>query len=294
MNAPSRWFFSSLIALWVVLDVASAVAPLFAADDANWKKELARDFDNIGKARKNQAQLHRGLVDKWRAVNHLDDVITEYGVRVEKGPDDALLRYGSGYAYAVRGGADGYEQAQTQFQRATELDPAFTLAFFSLGGVLYQLGRADDALVAYENCVRLDPTYVSAYYALGEIYRAKSEWTSALESYDLAIANATQDWARPHVGRAVVFAAQGYDAEADIEFTNALRLDPSFAAAYYQLGQVRVRQGRFAEAFDLYRLGAEKSAPSGDDLRNLGSLLLMKAQYADAERFLRQATERDP
>jgi tetratricopeptide (TPR) repeat protein len=288
MSALAQRLLCGVLALWF------ACAATLAADDGNWKKELARDFDNIGKARKNQAQLHRGLVDKWRAANHLDDALAEYEARIEKAPDDALLRYASGYAYAVRGDAEGYEQARARFQQATELDPAFTLAFFSLGGVLYQLRRLDDALVAYENCVRLDPTYVSAHYARGEIYRAKSEWTPALESYDLAIANATQDWARPHFGRAVVFAAQGYDTEADIEFTNALRLDPSFAATYYQLGQLRVRQGRFAEALDLYRLGAEKGAPSGDDLRNLGSLLLSKAQYADAERFLRQATQRDP
>jgi len=288
-----RWLVVGVLVSNVVWGVV-ATEPLFAADDGNWKKELARDFDTIGKARKNQAQLHRGLVDKWRAANRLNEVIAEYSARVEKSPDDALLRYGFGYAYALRGDAEGYEQARLQFQRATELDPTFTLAFFSLGGVLYPLGRVDEAQAAYENCVRLDPTYAPAHYALGELYRAKSEWASALESYDLAIANAKQDWARPHFGKAVVFAALEQEAEAEMEFANALLLDPAFTPTYFQLGQLRVRQGRFAEAFDLYRLGAEKGAPSGDDLRNLGVLLLAKAQYADAERFLRQATERDP
>lgn len=286
MKASTRRFWVGVLACWLISGALTA--------EENWKKELARDFDNISKARKNQAPLHRGLVEKWRNANRLEEVIAEYHLRLTKEPDNPLLRYGLGYAYALRGDLESYEEARFQFQRAAELDPTLTLAFFSLGGVLQQLGRHEEARIAYENCVRLDPTYVLAHYALGEIYRAKGEGASALQAYEEALANAPQDWARPHFGKGSVFFAQGHDAEAEIELTQAIRLDPSWAPAYFQLGQVRVRQGRFAEAFDLYRLGAEKGTPSSEDLQNLGVLLLSKGEYTDAERFLRQAVERDP
>lgn len=286
MRASTRRLWMGILACGLILGALRA--------EENWKKELVRDFDNISKARKNQALLHRGLVEKWRNANRLEEVVAEYHLRIAKEPDNPLLRYGLGYAHALRGNLEGYEEARVQFQRATELDPTFALAFFSLGGVLHQLGRQEEARVAYESCVRLDPTYVSAHYALGEIYRAKGDGASALQAYEKALENAPQDWARPHFGKGVVFFTQGHDAEAEIELTQAIRLDPSWAPAYFQLGQVRARQGRFAEALDLYRLGTEKGTPSSEDLQNLGGLLLSKGEYADAERFLRQAVERDP
>jgi len=51
-----------------------------------------------------------------------------------------------------------------------------------------------------------------------------------------------------HYDRGLAYMKAGKPAAAAIEFTNAVRLDPNFADAYYQLGraQIALRQGRSA------------------------------------------------
>ena len=55
------------------------------------------------------------------------------------------------------------ERARAAFERALELNPSFTCAYWGLGVVLYSLGLADDAVAMIEKAIRLSPHEPTKY-----------------------------------------------------------------------------------------------------------------------------------
>jgi tetratricopeptide (TPR) repeat protein len=266
-----------------------AAAPACAADPPKWLKELRKDFANIDKARKNHAELHRGLARKWLERDRIDDVIGEYGLRAVTHELDPPTHYGYGYAYAIRDADGDLVHAEARLRRAIELDPAFVLAYFTLGGVLHKTGEADAAVASYSECVRLDETHVAAHYAMGEVYRLQDDAETALAAYTLAIDMAKRDWKFPHFGKAQVYYDLEDDAQAETETQRVLELDGKYAPAYFLLGQIRAVQGLDTAALELYRQGGKH----GDgyppkELHNLGRIFAYRGNHVQAESLYRQ------
>ncbi|MDA1190230.1 MAG: tetratricopeptide repeat protein, partial [Candidatus Poribacteria bacterium] len=272
-----------LTLLWV------AFVATHSQDDGKWMEALDRDYKNIDKARNNQGQLHRALVDKWAKEGRLPTVIAEYESRSDQQPDNPFLAYGGGYAFAVRGNDDDLERAAAKFQRAVSLQPDFVMGHFSLGGVHYQLGNATAAIDEYKTCVQLDPTYIPAYYAMGEVFRATEKWEDALAAYENALTNAQRDWARPHYGKGIVLIALGDDVTAEVELRQALTLDVKFGLPYFPLGQIRARNGADAEALELYRSGTQLEGQQPTEIQTLGRIFYENAKSNQAETLFQQA-----
>ncbi len=60
-------------------------------------------------------------------------------------------------------------------------------AFFSLGTLLTDIGKAENAIAAYDVAIRLKPDYAAAHCNRGSLYYALGDYTAALQDYDAAI-----------------------------------------------------------------------------------------------------------
>lgn len=280
MRCDVRAAFVAAIAL---LGVASPL-PLSGQTSDRGTQAISRDIDQIRKARRNQGELHRGVVDKWRAVGKLAELLAVYESQNAASTDNAFLAYGYGYALALRAGEGDLQRAADVLSRASSLDATFVLARFSLAGVQHLLGNTEAALAAYSECVRIDPAYVAAYHAMGEVYRSDGDYADALESYDLALANAPADWARPHYGKGTVLLAMGSPADADRELTLAIALDKSHGPSYMALAQARAALGQVPEAVELFRTGASLTSPTRDNHWGLARALAGGRHWEEAER----------
>ena len=60
-------------------------------------------------------------------------------------------------------------------------------AFFSLGTLLAEVGKAENAIAAYDVTIRLKPDYAAAHCNRGSLYYALGNYTAALHDYDAAI-----------------------------------------------------------------------------------------------------------
>ena len=109
------------------------------------------------------------------------------------------------------------EDAVRIIRRAIEIDPSREEAHINLGNALLDLGRHDEALAAYRQAVTLNPAKAGAHYNVA----------NALRATDLD-------------------AARG-------EYEQALRLDPNFADALMNLGNLHKDLGRLDEAIECYR-----------------------------------------
>ncbi|RPJ60424.1 MAG: tetratricopeptide repeat protein [Acidobacteria bacterium] len=137
---------------------------------------------------------------------------------------------------ALIGTAKEYsEEQQLYFAKAVEIAPAFAPARHNLGLVYLKRGKLDEALVQLQELLKLDPKNVSARLLCADIWAQKQDLDRAAE-----------------------------------ELEQVLEIQPDKLDVIEQLGNIRVRQKRFAEAVPLLQKAA--SGPeSGPDVHfNLG------------------------
>ena len=161
------------------------------------------------------------------------------------------------------------EGAVAQYERAVGIDPDYALAWAGLAQAhawMHQLrydlseSRLIAAKLAADRALALDGDLPDAHVALGLYYY----------------------WGRNDYERAIE------------EFTRARALQPSNAHALLQIGNVRRRQGRFAEAIESYEASAELDPRSHRAWFNLGETLLFTRQYERARAPLERVTALAP
>jgi tetratricopeptide (TPR) repeat protein len=92
--------------------------------------------------------------------------------------DDPVVRYRHSVVCAKTG--DG-EAAVRSISRAIELAPEYAPSYWRLGGTLFDLGRFEEALAAYQRCVALDPTFFGAWTGIARILLQDGDTARAIE-----------------------------------------------------------------------------------------------------------------
>jgi len=84
-----------------------------------------------------------------------------------------------------------------------------------------------------------------------------------------------------------------YD-QAEALYAQAIRLDPTLAIAYTNLGNIRFRRGDEAGAEELYRRAIEVDPRQPEAHYNLGYVMLERGDAASAAKYFECALEGDP
>jgi tetratricopeptide (TPR) repeat protein len=160
--------------------------------------------------------------------------------------------------------AGKYAEAAAAFEKATEAAPVQAGAFTMLGNSQYILGNLREAVGNFEHAVRLGPS-PAAYANLGMAYYDARRFEDALHSYE-----------------------------------QALQRDPRNAGNHRNIGDVKARLGRAADARAEYQraiaLGNELLAVNSRDVRTIALIALCEAKLGrnmDAERHAAQAVALD-
>lgn len=82
--------------------------------------------------------------------------------------------------------------------------------------------------------------------------------------------------------------------QAEELYERAIRLDPSLAIAYTNLGNIRFRRGDDAAAMDLYRKAIEVDPRQPEGHYNLGYVMLERGDARAATAYFEQALQGDP
>ena len=174
----------------------------------------------------------------------------------------AYTEYLRGLKNADIESVDSLNAAIENFEKATELDPAFALAYVGLADAYLTLGayfygglKVDESVALAEpplmHALKLDGTLVEAQASLGMLRQQQGNWQAAEQAYDKAIA------LRPNYARVFRLYGrlrwrQGMKDEALQYMQQALRLDPYSVPVNFDVARLDEELGRFEEALARY------------------------------------------
>jgi tetratricopeptide (TPR) repeat protein len=183
--------------------------------------------------------------------------------------ENFVAHYFLGVAYAKRGLSD---EALTEFRRTIELGGWEDTAYYNIGIIYESMGFYDQAYAAYEAAHRANPddrTYLRARDKASYVIEADLGFDT---QYQLRFNDA---------------AAALVQVPADLEFAaNAFEYlvvkFPHKVEARHMLGVVRSKQGKLAEAEEIFRKVIEMEPGFGLSYYNLGILYQTRGRWAEA------------
>ena len=125
---------------------------------------------------------------------------------------------------------------------------------------------------AFERAVKLDPGSVEARMDLLRFYVAAPGIAggSVRNAREQAEAITRLDAVQGHIARGIVAEKEDDDVRAEREYRAALDIDPESAAPYYALGAMYQREGRHADAFEIYERLRRAHPAESDVLYQIG------------------------
>jgi len=157
------------------------------------------------------------------------------------------------------------EDAETSFKAALRLDRSDQWSRVGLGAVLMSTGRQKEAAEEFQRVLLRDPRNAAALYYVAEIHRTQGEIPRALHELQQAVSSAKED-ARPWAALGQLQLAQRHLVSARVSLSKAVKLDPEYAPAHYQMARLLKATGEQAAAakeFELFSKYHEEENKKG-------------------------------
>ena len=198
---------------------------------------------------------------------------------------------GSPYLYTFRAGLElsrrDVAAGTRSLQEALRVNPFYPAALYMYGGLMVALGRVDEAIASYERALAADSGSLDVYLYLVDLYlqkqdlgRARAMATRMVEQFPAM--------AQGYYYRAKVHLLEGKTADALDQLQAALERDPQNEEVLFALGSLLEKEGRAAEATELYRKQLDQMP---DNLRLRDHLVSLYLQAEDWDRAEQENAE---
>jgi tetratricopeptide (TPR) repeat protein len=188
--------------------------------------------------------------------------------RLEKYPADFLAQYSLGALLQQRGRP---EEAAAYYRAALKSRPEDAMVHNSLGSALLETGKGPEALAEFQEALRLQPDYANAHYNMARLLLAADRFEDAIGHLRAVIrANPHDAAALNDLGGALL--AIGNTDESIERLREAVRLRPDYLNGRYNLGQALEAAGKLADAAEEYRAALKIDPTDRDTLAALRKL----------------------
>ena len=195
------------------------------------------------------AEAHDAAAKQYDRQRRLPEAASEYGQVIRYQP-----HWSEGYmglAWDLRD-AGRPQDGERVLRDALRVNPKSSDCWYCLGDMLLEQRRTADSIAPFLKSVQLNPSLWMGYYQLGGVYSMTGQWRSAMVVH--------RAWIRrqpgavdAHDGLAYEYEQSGNGQAAAAEYRQALKLDPGDPLAADNLGCLLAKQGRRAEAHQLWQ-----------------------------------------
>ena len=186
-----------------------------------------------------------------------------------------------------------WKNTETLWTRAMTRTTGNYVAHVSLGNVLLQKGKADEAIIQYQKALQIRSNYADAHLNLGNAFHQEGRMDEAVTQYQQALEFKPDDTGA-HNNLGNVLLEEGRVDEAAIQYQQALELKPDDAETHCNLGTALNKKGRVDEAIGQY-LEALKINPRYAEVQyNLANALDRKGSMNEAITHYREALKIKP
>jgi tetratricopeptide (TPR) repeat protein len=180
-----------------------------------------------------------------------DQAIADYTEVLQLGPKDGWTHYTRGTAYERNG---CFDKAIADYTKAIRVDPKNMQAYYYARARAYgQKLDYDNAIADYTEVLRVWPQDATAHWGRGVAYQQKGEQERVVSNFQmpnaLTIGNAGKSILlgpkAPHAWEAI---SEEYFDKAIADYTEAIRLNPKLAEAYWNRASVYQERGNNTQA----------------------------------------------
>ena len=162
-------------------------------------------------------------------------------------------------------------------------------AFFSIGCLLWEGGKAEKALAAYDTAIRLLPDYAEVYNNRGNIKSELGSHDAALDDYDEAI-RLNPNFAEVYSNRGAMKFRLGEHAAALADLNEAIRLQPDFMNAYINRGIAQLSLNKIDEA----KTDLQKALELANQQENIEAKVFIEAELQQLNQAALKQSNKQP
>ena len=140
-----------------------------------------------------------------------------------------------------------FNEAQILTKRYTKSSTLLNL----MGASAAQLGKLDEAVLAFQKALSIKPNDAQAYYNMGNALKDQEKLEEAIDAYRKAL-SIKPDYADAYVNMGNVLTDQEKLEDAIEAYNGALSNEPDNAEAYYNIGNALKDQEKLGEAIEAY------------------------------------------
>jgi lipoprotein NlpI len=209
---------------------------------------------------------------------------------------DATADVAAARAAKRSGDDDGAIRLLTRALAQADLDPAERAdAYVDRAGIYERQKRYDAVIADMQRAIELQPRLTIAYYGLGLGYHLNHDPKRAIDVYGRGLAFATGSLVVAILnGRGRAYHDTGDDARARADFERAIAVDPSYPFPYQNLGMLDYAELRYDAAFvDFDRL-VQLSPTNASAYQMRGAISFLRDQPDAARADFSRAIALDP
>lgn len=181
----------------------------------------------------------------------MDEAIAEFRRVIALEPDLLLAHLCLGIACVERGMDDEAMRELRLVQALTKDPQALAISHNALGNIYASREQYDLALAEFQKAVELDPEYSAAYFNLGAAYYNLQEYEKTLDIFEKIKDRFPRDWELYfYLGKA--YHRLGNDEEALVNLLKAAYLAPNDPYVAFELGLIYEKLGETRKALECY------------------------------------------
>lgn len=195
-----------------------------------------------------RAAEHTEYCAKYLASGDLERAETRCHLALEFNPDMPEPYNLLGLIEKRRG---HWDEAKEFYIKAIHLNPDFAEAHNDLGDFFLHAGSFGKAHDEFQRALKVNPDFVEARYNLALTFLRLKRYPDARRVYGELI-ESNPNIADPHNDLCSLDIDEGDFTSAVGECQEAIRLDPRYVTAYFNLGDAYLKAGKFCEAQEAY------------------------------------------